>query len=730
MPVAVGVEEHGPEVFRHPVLREQGLVGAHEPAVGLLDEELPGLILRAAEERVVQSVAVHVGYRHERPLGRDQLGNQALAIEVHELVLAMHVGEPEAVRDVGEERRPTVGQSDGRTADPMSIRLSNGHSLVRRDAHQDAPASVRPLDSDRVDRVALTDPEAEHVVDARLEPAGRLLFLEELLAAAPKRHLRPDGEAVAALALEPDLEIMVPGERAGVVAIDKGFLIDGVDDQVEGAVAVEVAVGGAAGEARRVEPPGRAPVGEGPVAVVLERVVRQRSGGHRGDEPQEIHPRAPRGRAHRLVVRQEGDVVLRRDVLGEPVRHVDVLVAVEIEIGDERAPGPVRPGHAGELPDVGERAVAVVELEHVAHELVVVPVPQLGLIDVPALERRRRLQPVFVLGEHVGRVDVRPAVVVHVRDVEPHREIARVGHRARDRFGKGAVAVVEVEVVVLEEVVRHVKVGPAVAVHVAHSDPQAEADLAPVDARGRAHVGEVPAVVAIQFRAAEGVPLVARVLLPEARDRPGRIVDDEQVQVPVAVVVEEDGLGRIARVRDAVRRRLLDEGRDAVGVQPLVDVQLVGPEFALDFAGVADVEVEPAVAVHVGESDAGGPALAVQAGFRGDVAEAELPLVQVQPGAAEIRGEHDFGEPVAAHVPQRHPAAVVEVAVGEDVQLGGGGEAILEVDAGVAGGQQREQSASGRGRLTRERRTVPPRAPGEQVSPGHQEPTCLLPEAT
>src|SRR2546430_4336766 len=54
---------------------------------------------------------------------------------------------------------------------------------------------------------------------------------------------------------------------------------------------------------------------------------------------------------------------------------------------------------------------------------------------------------------------------------------------------------------------------------------QAEADLAPEDPGLLAHVDEVPAVVAIQPRAAERVTLVPGVAQPEARDRPGRVAD-------------------------------------------------------------------------------------------------------------------------------------------------------------------------------------------------------------
>src|SRR6266702_6890269 len=82
---------------------------------------------------------------------------------------------------------------------------------------------------------------------------------------------------------------MVRRQGSGVVAIDERLLVDVVYDQIDRAVAVQVAVGGAARKTRRVEAPGRALVREGRVPPVAERVVRQLGGAHRVDEPLEIH---------------------------------------------------------------------------------------------------------------------------------------------------------------------------------------------------------------------------------------------------------------------------------------------------------------------------------------------------------------------------------------------------------------------------------------------------------
>jgi hypothetical protein len=99
---------------------------------------------------------------------------------------------------------------------------------------------------------------------------------------------------------------------------------------------------------------------------------------------------APAARAalHRPRICEEGDVVLRRHVPQEPVRDEDVLVAIEVEVRDQRAPAPVRSRDAGHLADIRERRrlpraqrrVAVVVLEHVAHELAAVARAHLRLM--------------------------------------------------------------------------------------------------------------------------------------------------------------------------------------------------------------------------------------------------------------------------------------------------------------------------------------------------------------
>ncbi len=621
-------------------------------------------------------------------------------MEIGERIFSVHEPQLDPVADVREERRHWPGHL---RLLRRRLRLPHGEALAGCNAFPGAHAPVRPLDRHRFDRIELTQPEGEDIVHARLESARGHQLLEERVGSAPERDLGPDRESVGALSLELHLQIAGVRQRARVVAIDRGFLVDVVHHEVQRPVAVQVAIRGTIGESRRIQSPGRASVREGQITPIPERVVRQLRRAHDLDESHEVDP-LPFGRGHhRLISGQKRDVALRGHVPQDAVRDVDILVTVQIVVRDQRAPAPVRPRHAGHLADLAERPVAVVQLEHVAHELVVIVVLQLGLVGIPCVERGRHLEPVLVLRQHVEHVDVGPAVVVDVRGVEPHRREADGRHLRLERLGERSVAIVDVEVIPLEEVVRDVDVRPAVAIQVAHGHTQTEGDFAAEDAGLLAHIEKAPVDIAIQLVPAERVAHGADVAQPEAADGPRRVVHEVQVQPSVAVVIEERGVGGVARVVDAIRGRLFGEGGHPIPVQALVDVQLVGAALAADIAGVAHVDVQQAVAVDVGEGDPGSPEpLTGHTGLPGHISKPVRAQVQVQPVVVQVRREEELRQPVAGEVAERDAAAVVVVAVGEDVQLGGVDQAVLEAHAGVLRGEPGEEPVAYRGRLTRE----------------------------
>src|SRR5207244_6437341 len=90
--------------------------------------------------------------------------------------------------------------------------------------------------------------------------------------------------------------------------------------------------------------------------------------------------------------------------------------------------------------------------------------------------------------------------------------------------------------------------------------------------------------------------------------------------------------------------------------------------------------------------DAGLPAVGIgDAGAVGDVLEAIICLVHVQPVGPDVRSEVEVGQAVVVDVTHRYSATVVVVHVGEDVERGIVGQPVGERDAGAARRQELEQ---------------------------------------
>ena len=186
---------------------------------------------------------------------------------------------------------------------------------------------------------------------------------------------------------------------------------------------------------------------------------------------------------------------------------------------------------------------------------------------------------------------------------------------------------------------------------------------------------------------------VADVAQAEAGDGAERVVDQEHVEVPVVVVVEERRLGGVAFVGEAVLLCHLLERGNAVLVEALIDVQLVRASLAGDVPRIADVDVEQPIPVHIGEGDTRRPAvfLSAHSCLVGDVLELEAALVQVEMIPVLIRSQHHLRQSISVEIADRDATAVVEIAVGKDVHLWRILDAILEMQPGVARWQQGEE---------------------------------------
>ena len=137
--------------------------------------------------------------------------------------------------------------------------------------------------------------------------------------------------------------------------------------------------------------------------------------------------------------------------------------------------------------------------------------------------------------------------------------------------GERPIPVIDIQDIVRLDVVRDVNVGPPIPVQVGDRHAESIPDVLQYPGFP-GHVGKGPvAVVAVQpIGASEArAPYARRV---SGTDKIfGGVVEQKEVEVPVSVVVEEDGVGGEPRIGDPIPRGGLREG-----VIPIVDEQQIG----------------------------------------------------------------------------------------------------------------------------------------------------------
>ena len=120
------------------------------------------------------------------------------------------------------------------------------------------------------------------------------------------------------------------------------------------------------------------------------------------------------------------------------------------------------------------------------------------------------------------------------------------------------------------------------------------------------------------------------------------MVDQKHIQITVAVIIEEAGLGRERAGRvEAVLGGAFGELGDCSGLRGGVDKQLVSPRRHVGQGRVADVDIEPAVGVDVGHGHARFP-VAGPSGYAcgfGHVLKSELAFVEIQLVGELVGGE-------------------------------------------------------------------------------------------
>src|SRR5690606_26176852 len=120
-----------------------------------------------------------------------------------------------------------------------------------------------------------------------------------------------------------------------------------------------------------------------------------------------------------------GEVVIGEVTL-ESVRNENIRDTVNVEVFYQYTPAPVGIGHSGELADLAECAVSIVQVKHIAHILRMQTASNHGIKHVVLIDTHELLLPVVVLRQHVEGKNVHMLIAVNVDDVGAHGEFGYV----------------------------------------------------------------------------------------------------------------------------------------------------------------------------------------------------------------------------------------------------------------------------------------------------------------
>jgi hypothetical protein len=536
---------------------------------------------------------------------------------------------------------------------------------------------------------------------------------------------------IAGFALESDGD---PRGEGGVF-VNAGEAIEVVDHDIEIAVVVEVAEGNPLGHFVGGEAPVVADILEGEVAPVAEGDVRRIESVEHGAEPQLFEFREA------LLVFQHLGAVGDIDV-----HHVafvaggenDVFVAVEIDVDQDRAPGPTGCLRLAVPPNLGISAVATIQTERVAGVL-------RAVVDGADFEEDRRnvsnaqLPAGVLLHHHVRDKNIHEPVTVEVADIDSHGEQAGVAQREPGDGAEPTVALIDPDPVGRLEVVGDVKVRGTVTVEIAE------------------HGGEPPIVEILLERPAL---LIQERALGEryGREPKAAFIAEQQIGFPIfddppiigqSETPDEIGLGGWPAVDELNHHfatdlaalklclRMVTQGFRTIirqveiqisvpvdigecrggsgpgGVQGQgardpseASVTVIGEDVSALTDAVHD-EIEVSVAIEVGERGTGGAhPLARHAGRGGHILEPPAAQVAVEHVGIIDAAKVNVAKPVSIDVTQSHAGPVQVDLVG---QISVQGECIGELNAGAGGGQKPEPGLTlrvdgERNRLERSRR--------------------------
>jgi hypothetical protein len=169
--------------------------------------------------------------------------------------------------------------------------------------------------------------------------------------------------------------------------------------------------------------------------------------------------------------------------------------------------------------------------------------------------------------------------------------------------------------------------------------------------------------------------------------RDGTVVDDEAVQVAIAIVIKERSLRGIAIVIQPVFFCSFCKSKVVV-----IDEKLVPPQFRVKhIAGITDINIQPAVVVDINQYNTGTPLFFCRktGSFR-NIFKLKIPFVEVELVASLVGSKKNIRQPVIVEVADGNTAAIIKIPVIEHIETAVLREFVLEMNGAVF--NQAEQS--------------------------------------
>src|SRR5688572_28804628 len=125
-----------------------------------------------------------------------------------------------------------------------------------------------------------------------------------------------------------------------------------------------------------------------------------------------------------------------------------------------------------ELSDLTETSVAIIKLECIAHVSRQITHFQCHHELVEILSHAKQLLTLIVLGLHIYHHYIGIAVVIDIRNIVAHGEVAVVVQRLSSTLCESTILMVDVYEIIIDIIVRNVYVWPPIAVEITHGYTQ------------------------------------------------------------------------------------------------------------------------------------------------------------------------------------------------------------------------------------------------------------------